>query len=131
MPSKQSRGMLPGEYMKHSTVLVYDEDPLARSHNGRDTLVGREERPDFYIAVVRRHERKWRIEILRGVPIDDGVIPDEVFSRIESMKDRIITEQRSYRGRDQAMLRKADQEGDETGFFDPHIDQYPEASSDD
>ena len=113
MPNSRSRGMLPGEYMKHSTVLVYDENPLARSRNGRDTVVGREERPDFYVAVVRRRELKWRIEILKGVPIDDGIIPDAVFTRIESMKDRIITEQRSDRGRDQAMLRKADQAEDQ------------------
>ena len=129
MPKGRSRGMLPGEYMKHSTVLVYDENPLARSQGGRETLVGREERPEFYVAVVRRRDLKWRIEILRGVPIDDGVIPDEVFTRIESMKDRIISEQRSDRGRDQALLRKVDQDdGNQPEFFDPHVDEYREAS---
>ena len=129
MPKRRSQGMLPGEYMKHSTVLVYDENPLARSQGGRETLVGREERPEFYVAVVRRRELKWRIEILKGVPIDDGVIPDEVFTRIESMKDRIISEQRSDHGRDQALLRRVDQ-GDENQpeFFDPHATECQEAS---
>ena len=107
MPNSRARGMLPGEYMKHSTILVYDENPLARSQGGRETLAGREERPDFYVAVVRRRELTWRIEILKGVPIDDGIIPDGVFTRIESMKNRIIAEQRSDRGRDQALLRKS------------------------
>ena len=132
MPKNRSRGMLPGEYMKHSTVLVYDENPLARSRNGRDTIVGPEERPKFYIAVVRRRELKWRIEILKGVPIDDGVIPDEVFTRIEQMKNRIVSEQRSDRGRDQALLRKVDQDDEsQPEFFDPHADEYQEASDDD
>ena len=129
MPNSRSRGMLPGEYMKYSTILVYDENPLARSQGGRETLAGREERPDFYVAVVRRRELTWRIEILKGVPIDDGIIPDGVFTRIESMKNRIIKEQRMDRGHDQALLRKADQdEDDQPEFFDPHATEYQEAS---
>ena len=81
---------------------------------------------------MRRRKLKWRIEILRGVPIDDGVIPDEVFIRIESMKDRIISEQRSDRGRDQALLRKADRDDEnQPGFFDPHATEYQEESDGD
>ena len=113
MAKQRRQGMLPGEYMKHATVLVYDENPLANNPNARDTLAGREDRPDFYMAIVRRRELKWRIEILKGVAVTDGVIPDEVFTRINSMKDRIIKEQRADRGRDQALIRKAEQEDEE------------------
>ena len=80
------------------------------------------------ISVVRRREQTWRIEILKGVPIDDGIIPDGVFTRIESMKNRIIKEQRTDRGRDQALLRKADQDENEPEFLDPHADEFREVS---
>ena len=113
---KRSSGMKPGEYMKTSLVEVYDENPL----EGTPTIEGIERRPEFYIPVVRRMDTTWRIEVLKGVPIADGVIPHEVVTRITELQKRIMREQRSDRGRDAALVRRA-QEKEEVD------DEVPEA----
>ena len=107
-------GMRPGEYMESSLVKVwpptvetggdgFDPDDLGVS-------AWEERRPEFYVAVTRRSGTTWRTEILRASPIDDGVIPHEVFERLVGQRDRIIAKQRRDRGVEQAAQRNGRQE---------------------
>ena len=111
---KSSIGMKPGEYMRTSLVPVYDPNSL----EGTMTIDGIERRPEFFIPVVRRLDTTWRIEVLRGVPIEDGVIPHEVVTRITELQKRIMREQRSDRGRDAALVRRAQDQEDAEGQED-------------
>jgi hypothetical protein len=101
--AKRDNGILPGEVMRFSTVEVRDRNML----RGEMTIDGQEQRPEFYIVVVRRLDLDWTIEILKGEPLATGVLPDKVVGRIAALKDTIVKLQRSARGRDAAAVRKA------------------------
>jgi hypothetical protein len=100
--AKRDNGILPGEVMRFSTVEVRDRNML----RGEMTIDGQEQRPEFYIVVVRRLDLDWTIEILKGEPLSTGILPDRVVDRIATLKDTIVKLQRSTRGRDAAAARK-------------------------
>ena len=116
------KGMLPDEWMKTSLIEVWPESPLSMEapFSGRDVatpnaLAGEKElRPTFYVAVVRRRDKQWHYEVLKAVPTGESHIPHEVMERIIRMRERIMTEQRSQRGKDQALTRRLHvEDGDE------------------
>lgn len=116
---RRRRVMLPGEYMKTSLVevwprsaLVADRPPFRGIAEDR-TPSWEETRPDLYVVIVRRNDGDWHYEMLRAIPADGGVIPEEVFERLERMKKAIIKEERSDRGKQQAALRVVDGDLDE------------------
>jgi hypothetical protein len=101
--AKRDNGILPGEVMRFTTVAVRDRNML----KGDMTIDGQEQRPEFYIVVVRRRDLDWTIEIQKGQPLATGILPDQVVHTITRLKSAIVTAQRSARGRDAAASRKA------------------------
>ena len=108
---KRRRVMLPGEYMKTSLVevwprsaLIPDRPPFRGIAEDR-TPTWEETRPDLYVVIVRRLDGDWHHEMLRAIPADGGVIPEEVFDRLERMRKAIRKEERRDRGKQQAELR--------------------------
>ena len=95
-------GMLPGEYMKVGHVTVWPE-----GIDGEMTVHGLEVRPEIYLVTVRKLDGRFRTEVMRGVPIDDGVIPHDVLKRIMRYYDTINSEERSDRAKEAAADRKA------------------------
>ena len=102
-----SKGMLPDEYMKTSLVKVWPKNIA----EGEITMAGVLDRPEMFVVIVRRLGQDWTIEVQKGAPIIDGVLPGEVVEAISRLQKNIVKEQRADRGRDQAALRKADEEG--------------------
>ena len=67
----------------------------------------------MFVVIVRRLEKDWTIEVQKGVPLDDGVLPSEVVQAINRMQKTIVKEQREDRGRDGAALRRREAAGEE------------------
>lgn len=106
------RGMLPGEYMVHSLVEVWPRDAIESDdppYRGTEEVVDvpwEETRPELYVPILRRNGLKWQLEVMKAVPIEDGVVPHKVFERLWEMRRRIMLAQKSDRGKDQAAIRK-------------------------
>ena len=112
MGNRESRGMFPGEYMKTSLVEVWPDSEFDGSPpvsgRPREALTGthwQETRPDFFIAVTRRNDLDWHVEVLKATPITDGQIPGEVMERLVQQRKAIMDEQRSERGKNAAAKR--------------------------
>ena len=112
-----NRGMLPDEIMKASLIEVWPESPLhtdphfsGRSVASPKAAIGAEElRPEYYVGLVRRNGKgEWHFEVLKAMPSGESHIPAEVMERMIRMRERIMKEQRSQRGREQALQRMAD-----------------------
>ena len=98
----KTRGMFPGEYMKASLVKVWPDDDLGDkppiSGRPREAVTSthwKETRPEFYVAVTRRNDLDWHVEVLKATPITDGQIPDEVMERLISQRKAIMDDQKS------------------------------------
>ena len=119
MARRKRKGMLPDEYMQTSLIEVWPDnklDPETVPFLGREQNVRtpwEENRPQLYIAVVRRVGLQWHHEVMIGQPIEDGIIPAEVFERMVDMRNRIMAEQRSQRGKDNAAARREEREDED------------------
>ena len=112
MARRARRGTRPGEKYRDSLVRVWPKsefDPENPQFEGRPTgeLIPWEDRednrPHLYVVIVRRLDLEWHHEVIRTWPRDEigeadrMIIPAEVYDRIKSLRDSIITEQRSER----------------------------------
>ena len=124
--------MLPDEYMKVSLVEVWPDSPLTLSEgfSGREVSTGAAElgaeemRPKFYIVVMRRLELQWHCEILQAQPLEGGQVPHEVLERMVQMRQRIMAEQRSDRGKNAYIARKAHEDQDDEMYNETRPEVY-------
>lgn len=99
MPAKKQPGLLPGEYMMRNLVEVWPQGLESEL-----TQDGLEVRPEFWIAALRRKPNgDWVAEVYKGGEEVHWVIPHEVFERLVQYRDRIISKQRSDRGKERAI----------------------------
>ena len=106
-------GMRPNEYLEASLVKVWPPSVADVAQQGGNVFdpddwgvsSWDERRPKFYVALTRRIGQTWRVEVLEATPIEDGVIPHEVFNRLTEQRDRIIKKQRSVRSTESAAQR--------------------------
>ena len=91
----EDTGMFPGEYMKLRLVKVWPDDDLGDkppiSGRPREAVTSthlKETRPEFYVAVTRRNDLDWHVEVLKATRSRMGQIPDEVMERLISQRKR-------------------------------------------
>ena len=98
-------GMLPGEYMRVGHVKVWP-----KGLEGDLTVQGLETRPEIYLLTVRKLDGEFKVEVMKGKPIDDGLLPHDVFKRMMSYYDAINKQERSEISKQAAVDRKAARE---------------------
>ena len=98
-------GMLPGEYMKVGHVKVWP-----KGLEGKVTVDGLERRPEIYLVTVRKLDGEFQVEVMKGQPIKDGLLPNDVFKRTMSYHNLINKEERSDKAKQAAADRKADRQ---------------------
>ena len=108
---RRDRGTRPGEIRKSSLVTVWKEgatrDRLEVVYN--DNQIDTAERLTYYVVEIRRLELgRFYTRVMEAKPLEGGEIPQEVLDRMTDLRKQIISQQKSDRGRAQAVRRALD-----------------------